>query len=363
VRGTWTRERAQALCDLIDSLGGNLKAACEQFGVSEDSATGAVRRHLNRRLGDVVGAAKYGAQRVEPIPAPVPVPVAPPSAPAWQGYAPRPGWEPPKPQAAKPRVETVRTSIVLADLHIPYSHKPDLACAKGVIREVKPDALHLLGDIMEMEALSRHPKSKPDLTRLSEEYYATNVELDDLQNCAENAEVYYEEGNHCARAARFACEFGPLDGMLSVPQSLYIEPRGDYHRETAQLRGIRWIPLSMQPFVVGEVAYLHGVFESRFHAQANADSLAPRHGAQVTISGHMHGFQAAESAAGFRAYACPWLGDDKAAVFRAYVKGRPKPWSRGLLIVEEAGPSVTVTHVAIEKGRALFLGRVVAAAA
>jgi hypothetical protein len=189
------------------------------------------------------------------------------------------------------------------------------------------------------------------------------VELDDLQNCAENAEVYYEEGNHCARAARFACEFGPLDGMLSVPQSLYIEPRGDYHRETAQLRGIRWIPLSMQPFVVGEVAYLHGVFESRFHAQANADSLAPRHGAQVTISGHMHGFQAAESAAGFRAYACPWLGDDKAAVFRAYVKGRPKPWSRGLLIVEEAGPSVTVTHVAIEKGRALFLGRVVAAAA
>jgi hypothetical protein len=363
VRERWTPERAQVIVNTIDECRGDLDAALERLKIGRPAADSALWRHLNRRLSDVVAAAKYGQPRlVDPIPVPVPVPVD--EAPPWQGYAPRPGWSaPPKPTHGQPRPEPVRTTVVLADLHDPYVHRVDLGCAEGIIREVQPQRVVLNGDIMEMEALSRHPKSRPDLSRLAAEFYSANILLDGLQDCAPSAEWLYLEGNHEARAPRYACELGQLDGLLDVPVGLYIAPRAEYHRDTGQLRGMRWIPLSMQPFVMGEVAYLHGVFESKHHAQANAESLAPRHGAQVTISGHMHGFQAAESAAGFRAYACPWLGDDTAAVFRAYVKGKPKPWSRGALIVEEAGPSVTVTHVAIENGRALFLGRVVAAAA
>lgn len=351
VTTSWPDEAVEHAASRINAVG--LETAARELGKSPPALRGALNR---------AGFSFKDGKAIPPTAPKGAVSVPAPEAPAWQGYAPRAAWSAPEPtRTAKAKAHETIVSIVLADLHKPYSSKPDLACAKGIIREVKPARVHLDGDVMEMEALSRHPKSKPDLTRLSEEYYETNVELDDLQNQAPDADWYYEQGNHEARADRFACEYGTLDGMLSVPESLYITPRAEYHRETSQLRGMRWIPLSMQPFVLGEVAYLHGVFESKHHAQANAESLAPRSRAQVTISGHMHGFQAAESAAGFRAYACPWLGDERAAVFRAYVKGKPKPWSKGLLIVEESGNLVTVTHVPIVNGRALAFGRIVAA--
>jgi hypothetical protein len=46
----------------------------------------------------------------------------------------------------------------------------------------------------------------------------------------------------------------------------------------------------------------------------------------------------------------------------AYTKGRPRPWSHGLLVVEEVDDAATVTHVAIKNGRAIYGGKAVAVA-
>lgn len=298
-----------------------------------------------------------------PAPSVAPVSHPPPEVPAWQGYRPRGGWTEPErcpPAKAKP-VEVIR-SVKIADVHCPYQHRRNVACALGIIREVQPHETDLLGDIMEMESLSRHPKSRPDLAKLSAEYYETNLLLDDVQNANGGRKTRYFGGNHEGRCDRYEAEFGELDGMLSVPKSLYLEPRSDYHRETSSLRGIEWIPLRMQPFTVRSSALLHGVFESQYHAYMNAMHLGPRCGARYIFSGHMHGFQSFTSPAGCTAFALPWLGDERRHVFQAYVKGKPRPWNTGVLIVEEAGETVTVTPVFIENGRALFGGQVVQAA-
>jgi hypothetical protein len=293
-----------------------------------------------------------------------PSPVPPEAAP-WQGYRPIAGWtEPAKAKAAKARLEKVITTVALADAHIPHHLLSAWACGLGIIKDVKPDRVVINGDLMDLESLSRHPKSRPDLARLAAEFHAGNVALDEVQSAAPDAEIVILEGNHEGRASRYANEYGQLDGMLSVPISLYIEPRADYHRETSQLRGVRWIPLRMQPFAIGAVRYLHGVSETKYHSAFHAESLGPRNpGQHVLVSAHMHGWQSFGSASGFVAFSCPWLGDESRPVFQAYTKGRPRPWHLGVLLIEEAGDSVTVTPIFIQNGRALVGGHVIQSAA
>jgi hypothetical protein len=322
--------------------------------------TGAFRTRLARiREAAPVPAPRSAGAFSSPPPPPEPEP----EAPAWQGYRPRAAWtEPEKTKAPKAaKTEVVRT-IVTADWHEPYVERKSFACMLGIIREVKPHRIILNGDGMDMESLSRHPKSRPDLAKLAEEYYAQNLALDEWQNAAPDAEAYYVEGNHESRASRFAAEMGQLDGMLDVPGSLYITPRAEYHRETVKLRGMHWIPLSMQPFAIGAVGYLHGVFESIYHSAMTAQHLGPKCGMRVLVTAHLHGWQSFASPSGFVAYSCPCLADETAAVFRAYMKGRPRPHHLGGLYIEEAGDVVTVTPILVSGGRALFGGRLVRAA-
>ena len=285
-----------------------------------------------------------------------------PGAAPWQGYRPKhnlpkPG---PVPKASSTKVNPTLT-VVLADAHVPHHDSKAYGCALGIIKELKPDRVVINGDFLDLESLSRHPKSQPDLAKLAEELYAGNLALDALQTAAGSADVVYLEGNHEGRARRFEAEFGQLDGVLSIPVGLYIEARSEYRKSADSLRGIRWIPLHMQPLAVGAVSYMHGVFESIHHAYQHAWQLGPRCSTRHLITAHMHALQVASTASGHTATACPWLGDIRSHVF-GYTKGRPRPWSHGVLVIEEAGESVTVSPVAIINGRAVYGGRVVQSA-
>lgn len=285
-----------------------------------------------------------------------------PGAAPWQGYRPKRATVKPSPppKAGASRAESTVT-VVIADAHVPHHDPQAWGCALGLIRDLKPTRVVINGDFLDLESLSQHPKSRPDLAKLAEEFYAGNLALDSLQHAAGSADVVYLEGNHCARARRWEAAFGQLDGLLKVPVGLYIEPREEYRKSTADLRGIRWVPLHLQPFTIGAVSYLHGVFENIHHAHAHAVHLGPRCSTKHLITAHTHALQVACSPSGHTAWACPWLGDPSSPAF-SYTKGRPRPWSHGVLVVEEAGESVTVSPVAIVNGRAVYGGRVVQAA-
>lgn len=271
------------------------------------------------------------------------------------------GYKPESVKPAKPVKAEVLRIAVIPDKHVPSHDRRACAVARGVIKEFKPHRVQIIGDYEDMESLTHFPKRKPDITRLSEEHYAANVELDADQNAAPNAIWEYLQGNHEAWAEKYAAIYGHLDGMLSVPQALYIEPRGDYHREKADLRGMAWVPLSKQPIVHAGIGFLHGVYENQYHAAFHAEKLGPSTGSRTLIAGHTHDFQHHTSAAGYQAFHCGFLGDPASIAF-AYTKGKPRPWKHGVLLIEVSDPLVTVTQVPIINGRALIAGSVVQAA-
>jgi hypothetical protein len=287
---------------------------------------------------------------------------APPGEAPWQGYRPKqPVVAPVSASPTKKSRARPTTTVVIADLHVPYHDRLAWSAALGLIKSIKPDRVVINGDFLDLESLSRHPKSTPDLAKLAAELYAGNLALDEIQAASGSAEVYLLEGNHEARARRFEAEFGQLDGVLSVPVGLYIEPREAYRKDLTQLRPVKWIPLRMQPFPIGLVSYLHGVYESIHHSYQTAMHLGPRCSTRYSVTAHMHALQMCSSASGHTSVACPWLGDLSAHVF-TYTKGRPRPWSHGLLVIEESDPSVSITPVEIRGGRAVYGGHEVRAA-
>lgn len=340
--------RSATRSEAAQSLGitiGSFSKACEAYGIRPSE-------HLARSAPPVFQNVGPSAQ-------------VPTDAPAWQGYRPRAGWT--EPERSGPSAVTAAESrrvLVIPDVHVPYHDRKAWSVALSIAREWNPHRVVVIGDFMDTEAVSRHPKTQPDVIRLAEEYHEANLRLDELQNVTPDASWLYIEGNHENRVAKWCNEFGTMDGLFDVAASLYMVARDDYHRNASTLRGMEWIPLSRQPFVIDGVAYLHGVFENMHHASFHAGQLAPTLGVPEVVYGHMHALQSATSPAlpgrpGYRATCCGFLGDATQRVFRAYVKGKPKPWDVGLLLQEVGGGLATNTPVRIVDGRALFGGRVV----
>jgi hypothetical protein len=353
----WTPDMVAKIVPALQS-GGSIMAAAKILGVGENALRSAIRTAgIDHRA--ICGPAPVSA----PIQAPVPA--SPPRVngqdstpvPAWQGYSPRAGWVPPvqtvTPSPAPVEVERV---VCIADVHSPHHDPQSWATALALVRELRPTRVVLLGDFMEVEAVSKHPKSTPDLVRLAEEFYAANVLLDEIQDCAPGATWLYLEGNHESRLSRWTNEMGALDGMMSLPESLYIVPRVDYHRSTGFLRGMTWVPLGQQPFVVSGVGYLHGVFEGIHHAMQHASMLGPVCGARHLVYAHMHAVQHATAPSGHSATCAGWLGNPRAHTIASYVKGRPRPWSHAIVYQEIAGDLVTTTPIPITTGRAVWQG-------
>lgn len=346
----WTEERIAQVTAVLRECGGDLTVASERLGVE--------RPRLKTLCHDK--GIDYRAMRSLP---PLSVAQAEQGAAPWQGYRPRPGYkEPEKSKPAKPAPQKVETRIVIPDVHRPAHDRKAWSVMLGVLREVKPDRAILIGDYLDMLSLSQHPKSRPDLVKLAEELHDGNLGLDELQDASPSSTWDYLEGNHEVRATRYEAAFGSLDGMLSIPVGLFMQPRDAYRRSSVELRGMNWIPLRQQPIVLGPVAYLHGISESKHHAMIHAEQLGPQCGARYVTYGHLHVFQTFRSNAGYEAQCCGFLGDATRPEF-SYTKGRPLPWVCGFLIQEIVGDLVTTTPVRIVNGRALFSGRIVQSAA
>lgn len=354
----WTPEQVARIVPALVE-GRSIMAAARILGVGENSLRSAIRNNgIDHRAicGHSPGAAPvYSTPTVTPPDPTRATDTTPP--PVWQGYRPRVGWSPPDPTMGADRAPAeVERVVCVADVHAPHHDRAAWATALSLVRELQPTRVVVLGDFMEVEAVSKHPKSTPDLVRLAEEFYTANVLLDELQDCAPGATWLYCEGNHESRLSRFTNEMGALDGVMSLPESLYMIPRVDYHRSTGDLRGMTWVPLSAQPFIVSGVGYLHGVFEGVHHSYQHAAQLGPVCGAKHLIYAHMHAVQHATAPSGHQATCAGWLGNPRAHTIASYVKGRPRPWSHAIVYQEIAGDLVTTTPIPIVTGRAVWRG-------
>lgn len=301
--------------------------------------------------------------------------------PAWKRYLPYHGI-PLKATKVSTRTspETTRVAVI-PDCHVPRQEKKSWASSLAIVRDLNPHAVVLIGDFADLESLSHHPKNRPDLTKLATEYYETNVALDALQSAAPSAKFYYCEGNHEYRAVKYVNAFPHLDGLLSVPENLYILPPGAHkpipstgpdrrtsHRVHVDLRGITWIPFRnhlrrawKSPWGCG---YMHsakgnsalGSMSGRHHAAYHADNVGPISECKTIVYGHHHSFQYHRNSAGYEAFCAGFLGDFDADEPAFDYAGGPTPWVTGMLIQEISGTLIHTEQVEIKQGRALFRG-------
>ena len=353
----WTPERLKQLVSLLQETR-SIKAAAEAMGETEAS----VRSTIHQNKIEYQQWCLPPATARQPWPATPAAPVDS-SKPLWQSYRPSGSFKAPeKGKPAKATREETETRIVVPDVHRPAHDKAAWDVFLGVLRDLKPQRGVIIGDFGDVESLSQHPRSRPDLARFAGEVYDMNIGLDEMQNASPSTDWVYIEGNHESRASRWEAAYPQLAEALSLPRALYIEAGEEYHRNSVQLRGMRWVPLRAQPFHLGPVMYLHGVYETKHHAMAHAENLGPEQGKRSSTYGHMHTFQAFRSPAGYEAQCCGFLGDRSLPQF-SYRKGRPSPWVSGFLIEEVCGDHVTKTPVHVEGARALFGGKLYGRAA
>lgn len=358
----WTPEQRQAAIEAVAQKDGYARAAQHLGKLWGTTLTAETIRHIVRRAREVQDGELPGE-----LPDFVTLPksiVAPPVDRPWQAYKPTPRFKlPDDPKLKTDRAAMTRVAII-PDAHVPFQHSRAWACTLGILKEWHPNVVVIIGDLLDMESVSKHPKSRPDLVRLAEEYRYGNYALDALQNAvAGGCDWYYIEGNHERRAVKYANEHGTLDGLLKVPEQLYITHRGgDYHRDKGgELRGMVWVPYEAQPLLLPHSAYYHGhTSTSRHHASWHADVYCPRNtGGRTLFYGHNHTFQGFTSTTGNRAQCVGFLGNDKAPAL-GYLEGRPTTWEHGLVLQEVApGGQMSYTAVRIINGRAVFHGAVV----
>jgi hypothetical protein len=241
----------------------------------------------------------------------------------------------------------IERRIAIPDVHRPAHHEAAWKLLLEVAKDFRPHEAILMGDYLDLESLSQHPKKRPDTIKLKDELGDGNKGLDELDRALpRKTKRRFLQGNHCVRSERFEAEFGQLDGMLSIPAGLGLKKRG-----------WQWVSLRQQNrFVLGPVAYLHGISESKHHAMLHAEQFAPRIGVRHVTYGHMHTLQSAQSNAGYSARCCGFLGDERNIAF-SYTKGRPTAWVVGFVLQEICGANVVETEVRIVNGRAVFNGR------
>lgn len=305
------------------------------------------------------------------------------TGPAFLRYAPIRKPAPKTPPASKRATEPFRVAV-LPDVHVPRQDKKAWATALALIADFKPHGLVIIGDFADFESISHHPKNRPDLTKFASEYHEANLALDALQLAAGSAQTFYVEGNHEYRAVKYVNAFPHLDGLLSVPENLYILAPGTHvamplglasprrapnKRVHVDLRGITWIPFRYHlrrawksPWGCG---YMHSAKGNSSwgsgganHAAYHANNVCPVSGCNIVVYGHHHTFQHSRTPAGNEAYCAGFLGDFDADEPAFDYAAGPSPWVTGMLFQEFQGDLHRTEEVYIKNGKALFRNRI-----
>lgn len=270
----------------------------------------------------------------------------------------------------------------IPDTHCPRQDQKAWNTALAIVREFQPHFGVIIGDFADLESLSHHPRNRPDITKVKWEFEVTNRALDQVQDASPNTKWFYVEGNHEYRAVKYTNAFPQLEGLLSVPENLYILPPGTHKpiassldlqgsvkkRVHVDLRGITWIPFRKylrrawkSPWGCG---YMHSAKGNGswggggvHHAAYHANNIGPVTGCRVTVYGHHHSFQHFRSTAGYEAYCSGFLGDFDADESAFDYAGGPSPWVTGMLVQEVNGSLISTENIYIENGKALHRGK------
>ncbi len=240
--------------------------------------------------------------------------------------------------------EIIKTVVILPDVHLDETVPKDYLPVKNFIRATKPDKIILLGDFMDVSALSGwdlDKKRKMENRRWKKEIALANKELDFLQKHCK--EIVYIEGNHEDRVQRYLDKNPEMEGLIEVQEMLRLKERG-----------IKWVKMN-DLYKCGDMYFTHGMYTNKYCAQKHLSEL----GCNICF-GHGHktqtAFQNQSMAKPVMSYQLGTLGDKAPD----YMRNRPANWINqfAVMYVEPNHGNFNLYPINVIKGKFMWEGKI-----
>lgn len=239
-----------------------------------------------------------------------------------------------------------RCVMVLPDLHIPHHDQAALDCVLQAYHILKPSEVVVLGDWLDCEAFSTHPRSS--MAELSarrfvdDELLPCGEVLDKLQ--ALGNRLVFIEGNHEQRIERFAVSLGNNLGgdiyRLMSPRHVFAQGRPNF----------QWVGYKEQLAhyaIAPDLWALHGWSFAKSAARIHQDRAV----SVSVVYGHTHRQQseARRDPASGRVLKA-WSPGCLCKLQPIYAQNRPTSWVQGFSIVYLGRKTWTDYTVTIQDG-------------
>lgn len=217
----------------------------------------------------------------------------------------------------------VRNVLALPDLHAPYHDEKTVRAVLKYAADEWWDVVVLLGDVLDMDAVSFWEADKPRLSahkRLKDDYDAGNEILDRIVGSVRRknlaCSIYYLEGNHEYRIQRQLDKYPIYEGLVEVPVQLRLKERG-----------VRWVKSFSEGRVlrIGKAGFIHGDRCNKYHANSNVEAYG------TIFTGHTHDVM--EIPKIFKGRDRTWCGKSLGCLCDyelQYMRGRPQKWQQAI---------------------------------
>jgi len=248
-----------------------------------------------------------------------------------------------------------RCVLFWPDTHFPHQDEAAVACAKRIVRLIKPHTVVMLGDVLDAAAFSAHSLNGfADRETAGRDFYSSEiVPAQELLNfLSVTSRIVFIEGNHEHRVERTAVRLGAaVSSVYSLvsPQALLSAGRS--------AKRFRWIPYGIDPArssyrVTPNLLAIHGWSTAKAAASKHLE-LARNYS---VVFGHCHRAQSDTrrdpiSNEVFKAVSPGCLSK----LEPLYTHGRPTNWVHGvsLAYIRKDGGH-TLYNVLIERGQAVL---------
>jgi hypothetical protein len=258
------------------------------------------------------------------------------------------------PKVDRPRKGKFRRAVLYGDTHYPFHDPRALAVVKSIIRDVEPDLLVDMGDLLDAYTISRYSKDPNRRVSLQDEINLGRTHLHEMAQLAPYADRVLLDSNHFARL------MAVIHGMQGESREL---ARLDVFRQTMtwphllglEQIGWRWIPehLQAKTRLIPKMILKHGTVVRKGSAMSARGEYERynRSGA----SGHTHRLGAfyhrdVEGGHAWFETGCTCAMDPD------YIRDGHADWQQGCTVVTytEDGSRFQVEQVFIQDGRAIW---------
>lgn len=214
--------------------------------------------------------------------------------------------------------------LVLGDLHAPFVHAKSLARAIKLASLIKPKIIVQIGDLYDLYAFSKYPRSLDLMTpkqEINEGLEVTCRMWRELRKASPKSKCFQMIGNHDSRPVKRLIEKTPeLERFLDL-SSLYDFPN------------VTMVPSERDELIIGDILFMHG-FRSKLGDHA-------RHNGKNTVCGHSHRGGVVYHRLGDKTLwelNAGFLANEKSYALSYTRQAKISTWTQGVGLIDELGP-------------------------